>query len=88
MVTKGMLCFCGAVHGTERGVAERSGEDCPTETAAPQMSPVFINFAARNVCHENKSAVCRVVVRNFRRNGGRPTTFGEQALIVNHFMLL
>ena len=48
MVTKGMLCFCGAVHGTERGVAERSGEDCPTETAAPQMSPVFINFAARN----------------------------------------
>jgi hypothetical protein len=42
----------------------------------------------QNVCHENKSAVCRVVVRNFGRDGGRPTTFGEQALIVNHFMLL
>jgi hypothetical protein len=42
----------------------------------------------QNVCHENKSAVCRVVVLNFGRDGGRPTTFGEQALIVNHFMLL
>ena len=45
-------------------------------------------FALQSVCHENKSAVCRVVVRNFGRDGGRPTTFGEQALIVNHFMLL
>ena len=31
------------------------------------------------VCHENKSAVCRVAVRNFRRDGGRLTAFGEQA---------
>ena len=38
------------------------------------------------MCHENKSAVCRVVVRNFRRDGGRPTALGEQALIANHFM--
>ena len=42
----------------------------------------------QNMCHENKTAVCRVVVRNFGRDGGRPTTFGEQALIANHFMLL
>ena len=42
----------------------------------------------RYVCHENKSTVCRVVVRNFRRDGGRPTAFSEQALIANHFMLL
>ena len=40
------------------------------------------------VCHENKSAVCKAVVRNFGRDGGRPTAFGEQALIANHFMLL
>jgi hypothetical protein len=50
---------------------------------------IFISYFCRqSVCHENKSAVCRVVVRNFGRDGGRPTTFGEQALIVNHFMLL
>ena len=49
---------------------------------------LFCYICRRNVCHENKSAVCRVVVRNFGRDGGRPTTFGEQALIVIHFMLL
>lgn len=54
---------------------------------SPQF-PLFFIFLQQNVCHENKSAVCRVVVRNFGRDGGRPTTFGEQALIVNHFMLL
>ena len=40
------------------------------------------------VCHENKSAVCRVVVRNFRRDGSWPTAYGVQALFANHFMLL
>ena len=40
------------------------------------------------VCHENKSAVCRVVVRNFRWDGSRPTAYGVQALFANHFMLL
>ena len=48
MVTKGMLCFCGAVLSTALGYASLRSVDCPTETAAPQMSPVFINFAARN----------------------------------------
>jgi len=31
---------------------------------------------------------CRVVVRNFERDGGGPTAIGEQALAANHFMLL
>ena len=53
-----------------------------------KLSELFRIFAAKNVCHENKSTICRVVVRNFGRDGGRPTAFGEQALIANHFMLL
>ena len=53
-----------------------------------QYSKTFRKFAARIVCHENKSAVCRVAVRNFRRDGSRPTAYGVQALFANHFMLL
>ena len=45
-------------------------------------------FAPEIVYHENKSTVCRVAVRNFGRDGVRPTAFGEQALIANRFMLL
>ena len=58
------------------------------------MSRLFANFkkyhylCAIIVCHENKSAICRVVVRNFRRDGSRPTAYGVQALFANHFMLL
>ncbi len=40
-----------------------------------------------DVCHENKLAVCKVIVRNFRRDGSRPTAYGVQALFANHFML-
>ncbi len=46
------------------------------------------NICTTNVCHENKLAVCKVIVRNFRRDGSRPTAYGVQALFANHFMLL
>ena len=63
-------------------VAVTSRDDMSWDTTFPLW------FLRRKVCHENKSAVCRVVVRNFGRDGGRPTAFGEQALIATHFMLL
>ena len=67
---------------------ETSKEKGRAAESANQVMAEFLSVWKRKVCHENKSAVCRVVVRNFGRDGGRPTTFGEQALIVNHFMLL
>ena len=46
-----------------------------------------LSLHCKSVSRE-QSAVCRVVVRNFRRDGSRPTAYGVQALFANHFMLL
>ena len=56
-------------------------------TTFHQESKKNHNFAIKSVSRE-QSAVCRVVVRNFRRDGSRPTAYGVQALFANHFMLL
>ena len=48
-------------------------------------------FAPINVCHEKKSCWDGHLaggLRNFERDGGRPTAYGIQVLFANHFVRL
>ena len=50
----------------------------------------IINFA-KTVCHEKnirRVGHLKDVLRNFERDGGRPTAYGVQAQFANHFVRL
>ena len=55
------------------------------------ISQKMRNFASLNVCHEKNSCWDGHLaggLRNFERDGGRPTAYGMQVLFANHFVRL
>ena len=55
------------------------------------MSRKMCNLRSLNVCHEKNSyrdGHFTRELRNFERDGGRPTAYGIQVLFANHFVRL